>query len=363
MEENQSNNPTETSDKPQDTIAQKKHAAMFERLSSLHQSRLQQAISRKSDSSDLPAFESTKSFTDRFYESKTAIETEINRCRLATDSESKANLKSDLDKLSISISELEKLVAENSYFLPSYEVRASLKTISDLKETLESVNYELLPKKNFSFRNKSTATKKDQGNVVTTEDDNSGFDSVLPEKCSIQVRDSPGFRDKEGVVLVKSFGSLKEGDFTLSNLNSCEVRVTGCFRALYIHRMRNCHVYVGPVMGSILIEQVEGCLFMMSSNQMRIHHAKKTDFYLRVRSRPMIEVCNSVRFAPYLLCYEGIDKDLKDSSLDEENGNWANVDDFKWLRAVQSPNWSILPEEERVSAVNISNLETPNDDI
>ncbi|KAI3979009.1 hypothetical protein MKX01_016184 [Papaver californicum] len=97
--------------------------------------------------------------------------------------------------------------------------------------------------------------------------------------------------------------------------------------------MRNCRVYVGPVMGSILIEQVEDCLFMMASHQMRIHHAKKTDFYLRVRR---------------------IDTDLKDSSLDEESGNWANVDDFKWLRAVQSPNWSILPEEERVSAVNIS---------
>ncbi|XP_026440216.1 tubulin-folding cofactor C-like [Papaver somniferum] len=360
MEENQSNNPA---DKPQDTIAQKKHAAMIERLSNLHQSRLQQAVSRKSDSNDLPAFESTKSFTDRFYEFKKSIETEINRCRLVTDPESKANLKSDLDKLSISISELEKLVAENSYFLPSYEVRASLKTICDLKETLDSVSFELLPKKKFSFRNKSTAAKKDQVNVVTTENENSGFDSVLAEKCSIQVRDSPGFRNKEGVVLVKSFGSSKEGDFTLSDLNSCEVRVTGCFRALYIHRLRNCRVYVGPVMGSILIEQAEDCLFMMASHQMRIHHAKKTDFYLRVRSRPIIEDCNSVTFAPYLLRYEGIDKDLKDSSLDEETGSWANVDDFKWLRAVQSPNWSILPEEERVSAVNISNLETPSDDI
>ncbi|MCL7039202.1 hypothetical protein MKW94_010550 [Papaver nudicaule] len=351
MEENQSSNSTE---KPQDIG--KKHAAMIERLSNLHQSRLQQqAISRKSDS--LPAFESTESFTDRFHESKTSIESEINRCRsLVTDS---ANLKSHLDKLSVSISQLEKLVAENSYFLPSYEVRASLQTISDLRETLERVNAELLPKKKFSFKTK----KKEQGNVVRTETENYGFDSVLAEKCSIQVRDSPGFRNKEGVVLVKSFGSSKEGDFTLSDLDSCEVRITGCFRALYIHRVRNCRVYVGPVLGSILIEQVEDCLFMMASHQMRIHHAKKTDFYLRVRSRPIIEDCNNVRFAPYLLSYQGIDKDLEDSSLDQETGNWANVDDFKWLRAVQSPNWSILPEEERVSAVKISDLETPSEDI
>ncbi|KAI3905387.1 hypothetical protein MKW92_008856 [Papaver armeniacum] len=274
MEENQSNNPTETSDKPQDTIAQKKHAAMIKRLPNLHQSCLH---------------------VNRFYESKKLIETEIKRCRLATDSESKANLKSDLEKLPILISELEKL---------------------------------LLPKQKFSFRNKSTAVKKHQGNAGTTVNENSGFDSVLAEKCSIQVRDSPGF------------GCSKEGDFTLSDLNSCEVRVTGCFRALYIHRMRNC------------LEQVEDCLFMMPQI-----------FYLRVRSRPIVEDCNSARFAPYLLCYEGIDKYLEDSSLDEDTGNWANVGDFKWLRAVQSPKRSILPEEECVGVVNISNLETPSDDI
>lgn len=27
---------------------------------------------------------------------------------------------------------------------------------------------------------------------------------------------------------------------------------------------------------------------------------------------------------------------------------WDHVDDFKWLKAGHSPNWSILPEEDRV---------------
>ena len=27
---------------------------------------------------------------------------------------------------------------------------------------------------------------------------------------------------------------------------------------------------------------------------------------------------------------------------------WDQVDDFKWLKAEHSPNWSILPPEERV---------------
>ena len=28
---------------------------------------------------------------------------------------------------------------------------------------------------------------------------------------------------------------------------------------------------------------------------------------------------------------------------------WDQVDDFKWLKAEHSPNWSVLPEEQRIS--------------
>lgn len=36
---------------------------------------------------------------------------------------------------------------------------------------------------------------------------------------------------------------------------------------------------------------------------------------------------------------------------DEDLGpnNWDQVDDFKWLKAEHSPNWSVLPESERLS--------------
>ncbi|XP_010278223.1 PREDICTED: tubulin-folding cofactor C [Nelumbo nucifera] len=356
MEEDLSNT-KEMSGKILDTIAQKKHAAMIERLSNLHQSRLQQSISRKSDSNGPSPFESTKSFLDRFSEAKRSIQNELDRCRQVSDPDSKARLKSELEKISVSISDLERLVSENSYYLPSYEVRSSLKTISELKESLDNVNSEVLPKKKFAFKNK--ATKKDQTSVAQGPDVRVS-DKVVAEKSNFQIRESPGFRNREGGILVKHFKSSEEGDFTLSDLNSCEVRLTGVLRALFIHRLRNCRVFVGPVLGSILIEEVDRCLFMLASHQIRIHHARETDFYLRVRSRPIIEDSSSVRFAPYLLFYEGIEKDLNDSILDGETGNWANVDDFRWLRAIQSPNWSILPDDERVSTVNISNSETPS---
>lgn len=35
-------------------------------------------------------------------------------------------------------------------------------------------------------------------------------------------------------------------------------------------------------------------------------------------------------------------------SNDPAQNQWDQVDDFKWLKAEKSPNWSVMPEEERL---------------
>lgn len=321
-----------------DPALQKKHHDMLQRLSARHQARKSDSPDPSSSSSTL---ESTSSFLTRFADSKRSIESRIAESRLASSSTDSSKLKSDLAEISFAIDNLEKLLAENSYFLPSYEVRSSLKAVSDLKQSLDSLSGELVPKKKFSFKTKSSSKK-------IPEIQKSDF--VSPPKLS--VRDSPGFRNKHGEALVKNFKDSSIGEFTLSDLDSCQVRLKGTVNALFLHRLRNCNVYTGPVIGSILIDDVEDCVLVLASHQIRIHCAKKSDFYLRVRSRPIIEDSHGVRFAPYCLEYEGIDEDLKAADLEEETKNWANVDDFLWLRAVQSPNWSVLPEGERVSSIS-----------
>ncbi|KAI3795454.1 hypothetical protein L1987_38109 [Smallanthus sonchifolius] len=329
-----------------DPTTQRKHAAMIERLSNLHQSR----VSNKTDPKD-PSFESTKSFLLIFTNSKQAIESSLTRIQQNPDADPTRDLKPELEKISISITELEKLIAENSYFLPPYEVRSSLKTISDLKQTLDLVTSKVKPRKKFSFKNKP-AKKPEPANVVTKDTEAIEYEPEQ-QQSGYKLKDSPGFRNKENEMLIKEFKGSEIGEFVLSDLTNCEVRLKGCFRTLFINRVQNCKIYAGAVLGSILIEEVEGCLFVAASHQIRIHHAKETDFYLRCRSRPIIEQSSGVRFAPYRLCYDGIENDLMESNLDDDTGSWANVDDFQWLRAVQSPNWSILPESQRIDTVKI----------
>ncbi|KAJ9550256.1 hypothetical protein OSB04_014301 [Centaurea solstitialis] len=324
-----------------DPTTQRKHAAMMERLSNLHQSR----VSNKTNPKD-PSFESTQSFLSAFTNSKQAIESSLAEIQQIPDSNPNQDLKPDLERISLSISDLEKLVAENSYFLPPYEVRSSLKTISDLKQTLDSVTSKVKPRKKFSFKNKP-AKKPETATVLAA----AATKNESEHQSSYKVTDAPGFRSKENEVLVKEFKGSEVGEYVLTDLTNCEVRLKGCLRTLFINRLQNCKIYVGPVLGSILIEEVEGCVFVMASHQIRIHHAKRSDFYLRCRSRPIIEQSDGVRFAPYRLSYDGIENDLKESNLFDDTGSWANVDDFQWLRAVQSPNWSILPENERIETV------------
>jgi hypothetical protein len=38
---------------------------------------------------------------------------------------------------------------------------------------------------------------------------------------------------------------------------------------------------------------------------------------------------------------------LAAAGLAEQTEIWADVQDFGWLRAAASPNWSVLPEAER----------------
>jgi hypothetical protein len=128
--------------------------------------------------------------------------------------------------------------------------------------------------------------------------------------------------------------------------------------------------------------------------QVRIHSADFCQFYLRVRSRPIIEHSSSLTFAPYaaqsLLCrqaavavdgsspangtqheqqhhkqQEGAEQEhkeqqevvclpdwhpaevLREARLLEDSGLWQQVDDFGWVKASASPHWRVLPEQDR----------------
>lgn len=123
-------------------------------------------------------------------------------------------------------------------------------------------------------------------------------------------------------------------------------------RALHIDNLKGCTVFTGPIAGSVLMEGCTDCTFVFASRQIRLHTSHRCDFYLHVLSRPIIEHCDTLRFAPYGLNYPQWPAQLRAAELDKPRAKtmWQNVDDFGWHRTQHSPNWSQLPYEEYLLA-------------
>ncbi|CAM6083076.1 unnamed protein product [Calypogeia fissa] len=368
-----------------DLIQEKKFQGRLERLAARNEVRQQESSARKSTmAAAIDPRESVDLFLSSFSQQREDAEIGLTLAR--TKEIQPTAMKDHLEKLSLDVTAMEKSVADGVYFLPASVVKASQNTIARLRDGLEIANAELVPKKKFSFRNKaknpshgsapSTQTamqsnseafkasnlrnsSSEHGEETITasktltenSSENSGKESSQP----VEVNTLERIEGQSNATFARDAHELG-GELTLSSLTNCKVYLRGRLSTLVIHSLKNCHVYSGPVTGSVFIESVESSFLVLASHQIRIHSTSSTDFYLRVRSRPIVEYTSNVRFAPYAFAYTGIQEDLMAANLGEETGLWEKVDDFRWLRAVHSPNWSVLPAEERIAVEDGSSM-------
>ncbi len=131
----------------------------------------------------------------------------------------------------------------------------------------------------------------------------------------------------------------------------CSLHTT---RAIRVDGLTNCVVYTGAVAGSVLLHKCSGCTLMLASRQIRLHTSTDCDFYLHVHSRPIIEHCERLRFAPYPLTHGSLETDLTAAGLKPVGDQavahlWREVDDFNWHKVQASPHWSVLPASQRAT--------------
>ncbi|OJD35594.1 tubulin-specific chaperone c [Diplodia corticola] len=138
---------------------------------------------------------------------------------------------------------------------------------------------------------------------------------------------------------------------TIANVRRCIVDMSqptaeasggAPFAGLTVKNVRDSLLVCGRVAGAIHVTAVEGSVLVVRARQFRMHECKNVDVYLRCDSRPIIEDCAGIRFAPLPETYTH-----EDSSA--QPNLWDQVDDFKWLKAEHSPNWSVLPPDTRIS--------------
>ncbi|XP_060103397.1 tubulin-specific chaperone C [Heteronotia binoei] len=279
-------------------------------------------------------------FTAAFVRERDAVEALLGP-ELDTAAEAAATR---LEEAAGRLQSLKRLLTDSVRFLAPYEVRQAQATLTKLQNTLSERRLQVQPKKRFAFRarkKESAAAQEPPKDSTRAQASSEAVLSSSDPEC--------GFSRVEGQELQLGPAELLQRNVVLSHLTSCRVQLCGNPNTLLMRGCRDCTVLCGPVSTSALVEDCSGCLLALPCQQLRAHHTTQTSFYVQVTSRAMLEDCSGVRLAPYTWSYVGIEADFETSGLDRSRDNWSQVDDFNWLARDQpSPNWSVIPEEERV---------------
>jgi len=100
-------------------------------------------------------------------------------------------------------------------------------------------------------------------------------------------------------------------------------------------------VIAGRVSSSVHITNVKDSIVVLTAQQARIHDCNNVRIYLFCASDPVIENCSQMQFAPLPTIY------ANDTSKESAN-RWDHIEDFSWRKGGQNPNWTVIPEAQRL---------------
>ncbi|CAL8577774.1 hypothetical protein XPA_003590 [Xanthoria parietina] len=126
------------------------------------------------------------------------------------------------------------------------------------------------------------------------------------------------------------------GGVVLADSSRCVIKCSVPSRSLTTTNVHNSVVVAGPINGAAHVTRLANSVLIVSCRQLRMHDCRNCDVYLECSSNPIIEHCSEMRFAPL--------QDFLGLGVPEgsQTNMWDQVNDFNWLKAGHSPNWSVL---------------------
>ena len=149
-----------------------------------------------------------------------------------------------------------------------------------------------------------------------------------------------------GRTIVVASTELESGtDVRLSHLTECTIEIHQPLGAVRLDHVRHTRLSLGPVHGSIFVDECEHLDLYAITRQLRVHHTNATRLYIRTLSVPILEHCHEIGLGSYTLSYEGLADQLKQMGMDSTPNRATHLLDFQWPRTdVPSPNWYKLDE-------------------
>ncbi|KAL8988082.1 MAG: hypothetical protein Q9177_002787 [Variospora cf. flavescens] len=255
-----------------------------------------------------------------------------------------------------------------------YGVDVAQNTLRGLKKQFEDVRSEVVPKRKFAFKPKPKPVPSDHS-LQLSEPDSSVVSSSQPisnpsdHLCHESMTGNGGAGSLEHVSVLsnvhhtlrtESHHEYVDRGIVIANSSHCVIKCLVPSPSLAINEVRSSVIVCGPINGAALVTGMTASTLVISCQQLRLHRCGSCILYLRCSSRPIIEDCCGMQFAPFpeslvgghfpLVSYltEAV-KNLPPLGV-AMSESWAQVDDFGWLKAGHSPNWNILAPEDRRSA-------------
>ncbi|KAL5499642.1 hypothetical protein EMCRGX_G011094 [Ephydatia muelleri] len=248
---------------------------------------------------------------------------------------------------------LQKFVSDSATFLNSFDLRSSQQQITQLLQEIAAKQNQLLPKK-FAFKGGRKMAPVAGGPEGTTTEPKELRQTTEMRQAEgrTDTRDvaaeQVGFRDQSNCCL--TLDSISGQDVNLSKLTRCSLRLPETPSTLHMSELVGCTILCGPVSSSVFVDSCTDCTIVVACQQLRVHSTHNTVFYLYVTSRSIVEDCTRLRFAPFNWTYPDMGKHFEQAGISNRPNNWDKIDDFLWLSFKEaSPNWTVLPEAERVT--------------
>ena len=186
-------------------------------------------------------------------------------------------------------------VADATYFLPAYDLRQATLALAALREQQEAAAAELQPRRRFAFNRKASAKASSLAAAAAAGDAPGGTGASEPAAGTVQQGaaaaagvpehqpqqaadqqaapqgptvpaapaasgngDGSTLSGLRGETIAPSRAEAEGREFTLSDLEDCTVFLPAPLAALFLHGLRRCRVYTGPVAGACFVEGAWG---------------------------------------------------------------------------------------------------------
>eukprot|EP00761_Pharyngomonas_kirbyi_P001400 gb/GECH01001404.1/.p1 GENE.gb/GECH01001404.1/~~gb/GECH01001404.1/.p1 ORF type:complete len:359 (+),score=140.75 gb/GECH01001404.1/:1-1077(+) len=341
-----------------DDIKEQKSAAFQNRLKKREQERIEKKQEREQEKKyEELEFEKPEIFWNNFNNIKSKIEIQYKE--------------ESLEKLS----EMQQILSKSQHFLSAYDIRVASDVLKDIRHEIDQyVEKQKKGKKRFAFSRKTKRhhfqqqqeDQKQEKDQKESQDTKREYSQGLNQRSNVSSQEEYLFgiciRDlNEQEKTVDDISHVatdkKQNDILISHCRKSRIVIKGISSAVHIVDCEACTIIIGPVAGSVFVRRSSNCRFVLAAQQIRVHSSDNSQFYVRVKTGPVIEHSTGITFAPYQVEYDGLEDHLQKAGLlnniHDNNENklemWKEVKDFNWLKSGQpSPNWSIQNNYEQV---------------